>query len=443
VGGKTTFLEMRRKKLTSGFLGTLLFSLVHTLHLTSDWLLLSVSGLRGQIRQSGDLLTIMDLAQSCRYQIQQQVDLSPLEVYVESCGSFLYGTPLYMILGTFSINSSSFVGFGVATGYFFSALVGFLIFSFLENQSSTRRLLATVAFFSPGALLLFERANLDLFILILVLLGAIFASRGRFLFSTVFLALTAVLKFYTLPLVALMFLRIQAKGVAVISGLFFIGLVGLVVFDILRIPNFYQVGTNQFGAGVWSFYAQYMGLHLPPFLGVAIGTVLPLIGAVFLWRIRDDSIGKRLVLRFQMDIPDSNLRKFVFLFMTIAFLSCYFAGLSFDYRLVFLAIGCLAFLSIAPDTGKGTTFMWILLLVALWGSCSLGVLLKPEESIVWTLLFGGFQFIGDLAIMIWVPILIVNVLVIVLGPGLQRNVFGNKSLDILLGRFKFSPVRVN
>lgn len=422
----------------AGVLGVFIFCLVHTLHLASDWLLLSVSGLRGPIRQSGDLLTIIDFAQRCRYQIQQQVERSPLEVYVESCGSFLYGTPLYIILGSFEINSVLFVGFGVAAGFTFSALAGYFIFSFVSKHSFSRSVLSTAAFFSPGTLLLFERANLDLLILILVLLSAVFASRARFLLSNVLLALTTMLKFYTLPLVAIMFFRIQTKRVALISGLLIVGLVGLVAFDILRIPSFHQVGANQFGAGVWNFYAQYLGLNVPSFLGVAIGTGFPLIGAVILWRIRHDPFMGKFVLQLRADRPNSKVMEFVFMFMSITFLSCYFAGLSFDYRLVFLAMGSLALLSLLHDSGRTQTVLWILLLVAMWGSSSFGALLKQENSIFWALLFGGFQFLGDLATMIWVPILIVNVLLTFFGPDLQKSIFGNKNFDILLGRLGFS-----
>jgi hypothetical protein len=186
-----------------------------------------------------------------------------------------------------------------------------------------------------------------------------------------------------------------------------------------------------------------LGLNFPTFLGGAIGTLLPLIGAALLWRFRNSSVGKGVILQLRIDNSNPALKDFVFLFMSIAFLSCYFAGLSFDYRLVFLALGCLALLSQCSKPERHTSVMWGLLLVALWGSSSFGVLLKPDESIVWRLIFGGFQFFGDLALMILVPILIVNVLVTLIGPKLKNNLFGNDRLDVLLNQCGFSRPRAN
>jgi hypothetical protein len=67
-------------------------------------------------------------------------------------------------------------------------------------NTKTQSILAFVLVISPGPWLLFERGNFDLLIILFLVLG-VFTINTRFsIFTILFFALTALMKFYTLPL---------------------------------------------------------------------------------------------------------------------------------------------------------------------------------------------------------------------------------------------------
>ena len=84
----------------------------------------------------------------------------------------------------------------------------------------------------------------------------------------------------------------------------------------------------------------------------------------------------------------------------LIFVGCYFAGMNYDYRLVFLALGAIPILS--ELHGKKRKVLLLLTLVSLWFSCFFfGI-----EGIV----FVSIQAIGDLATSVLVAILVLGLL---------------------------------
>jgi hypothetical protein len=84
----------------------------------------------------------------------------------------------------------------------------------------------------------------------------------------------------------------------------------------------------------------------------------------------------------------------------------FFVGLNYDYRLIFVFLAGVA-LILKSDFGRGLkAALWISLLIAVWGSGAFGGNFMFIPPAVKPFLIGGFQLAGDLAIFLWVGILL-------------------------------------
>ena len=99
------------------------------------------------------------------------------------------------------------------------------------------------------------------------------------------------------------------------------------------------------------------------------------------------------ILEISPNCPNWNFLRNIFWIFGSTFISCYLVGMSYDYRLSFLAVTGLSFIALAKYQELRIKGLTLLLIFALWGS---GTFL-PSTSLV---LSGFIQLIGDVAIFI-------------------------------------------
>ena len=97
-------------------------------------------------------------------------------------------------------------------------------------------------------------------------------------------------------------------------------------------------------------------------------------------------------------------------FSSVVFLSCYFTGLSYDFRLVFLIMAAVPYLLNGGFTKVHYFSLWFLLLAALWGSTGIGFSLLALNSVPISIALYALQLFGDMALMFWVGVLAFDLL---------------------------------
>jgi hypothetical protein len=97
---------------------------------------------------------------------------------------------------------------------------------------------------------------------------------------------------------------------------------------------------------------------------------------------------------------------YAFILTAITFCAMFFVALSYDYRLVFLAIAGVGLILKSTFSREVKAALWVSLLIAVWGSGAFGGNLMFIPPAIKPFLIGGFQLAGDLAIFLWVGVLL-------------------------------------
>ncbi len=338
----------------------------------------------------------LDLSIPNLFSIYSQIQTS------DTCPGYNYGMPLLILLSVFPISWSSYVLIALIVGVVGLFSLGvFLARSF--EMTSRRRILIILAVFSPGVLLLFERGNLDLIILLMVILAGLLFKNKFVISALLVLSSASLMKFYTAPLVLLIALVVKNRRQQVVAWIVTFITFVWVAIDMSRGPELPSEGFVQFGYSVLNHYFVWLGVLLQPLPSI-LGFVIPmLVWAFLVINQRNLNWHSEKGLRA---VTNSLSEDYVFLFTGLTFCAMFFVGLSYDYRLVFLAVAGVA-LILKSSFGRGmNVFLWGSLLIALWGS---GVLGNGIDFIPPTLkpaLIGGFQLAGDLSVFLWVGILL-------------------------------------
>jgi hypothetical protein len=320
----------------------------------------------------------------------------------ETCAGFNYGTMLLILLSIFPINGEFYVAAALTVG----VLAVFVLGYFLANtykMSFWQKVLVSFAFFSPGTYLLFERGNLDIVILLLIVTAGVLLGRGAFFSTYLFLVFATLLKFYALPVVIIVSLLANTLRQRVLTVVLSLLTFAWVIADLSRGQILPVYGPVQFGYPVLDHYFGWLGLSTQP-LPSLIGFFAPL----FVWALLVLS-ERRAGKGFQTKLTNSitNLQgDYAFLFTAIIFCAMFFVGLSFDYRLIFLALAGIGLILRGSFSRKVKVALWVSLMIALWGSGAIGGNFMFIPDVIRPLLVGGFQLAGDLAIFLWVGILL-------------------------------------
>jgi hypothetical protein len=327
----------------------------------SEWWPLKVQNNIGGGRNYADLASVLSAAR-CYEQEGDAVYLT-----VESCG-YQYGIFLLKFILLFELDSIDLLLIG---GLFVSLVFLILLGSAVLTANNTRQ--AWMAFLivtSPGPWLLFERGNFDLLITILVALGAVFINTRLSLLAVVFITLTALMKFYTLPLL-LVYILIEKKVLfRIVAALTFCITTPFVLLDISRAPSFPNPTFVAFGLpspGLWlNFFAWRFNVpfEINGFFLYLLGFCVFFLG---FYLIYFSNLGKKLSIEFVQTPTRSRLLRNFFLVFSSLYLICFLAGMNYDYRLTFLIISLLTLRGVFPDLHT-SRLLEIVQVGALWAT---------------------------------------------------------------------------
>ena len=314
---------------------------------------------------------------------------SSLDSIFTTC-NYIYGSPLLFFgkyLGLNSVNTGFYAWLLLVIS---SSLIG--LFTYLSISNFKKSLIVvSLIICSPALSLLFERANIDVMIFILVILSAWLYARKQFVISIAIIFIVTLLKFYTLfLLLILIYFHISKKNYYVLIPITAITALN-VIFDLVRIEKVPAGGRAQFGTGVFFWYFDAVGIHIDKAIWILIGIVITLTVTYLLMKVPQDYVS---ILSSKFNFRSSSTSEVAIGWSSIIFLSCFLVGFNYDYRLVFLAFGGLLLFQDNDSTNK---FLWeITYFIALWGSSGIG-LTFDELNDKTQMFFAFFQLIGDIS----------------------------------------------
>lgn len=239
------------------------------------------------------------------------------------------GIYFYRIVG-FSIESKLIFGMILAI-WLLASIAVLAVVSF--KISKEFKIITLIILLSPPLQLLLQRGNLDIVIFALLCISAVGFNRRNYLLSVLPLVISTLLKAYTLSGFILVFLLFQKSKNRIMTIFIFI----LVSVEIFREFNQVALPSKYFSS---SFGLQAFGILLNK-LGLSINFIIQdLIGMFILFLIFLASKNKILkgVTKFSFESKDQNVYKteVVAALSSLIFLTCFFAYMSFDYRLPIL-----------------------------------------------------------------------------------------------------------
>lgn len=401
--------KLINRKVSQQILFIALFSLLYLTHLISDWVLIAFNGLRSPGYNDWNFVLI--LPYYCT--TEKSSDWSALfgEGLGDECPPAIYGYPLLLI--TKSLSEIFYLPSILEPSAIFLGILFSVVFALLLNDSvsgSKRKIaLVSLAVFSPPLILLFERVNYDLVMALILILASWAFVKNRFVIAIVLVFISAVTKFYTLPLLWILAIWVPSLRVRLLA----LSAAGLASYSVLRdlssIEGIPVTGAYQFGVTVSEHYIKLAGfLPAPDLVVLGLGVLIPIVVVIFLMIQRQG---------FPSMFPNVNTQGGSFgvgivlaRFSSVVFLSCYFTGLSFDYRLVFLIMAAVPFLANGGFTKAQYFSLWFLLLAALWGSTGLAFSLLTPYSVPIAKVLYAIQLIGDIALMFWVGALMFDLI---------------------------------
>jgi len=317
-----------------------------------------------------------------------RTDVTPRE-----CGSFVYSVELLRFLNILKLPDLGAYILGTSF-LWLTVIVLCCIFFLTKNLKKLDKAIGLAAFMTPGIWLLLERGNYDELIFILAFVASLFLATKYQEVGLFLLLLTSLIKFYTLPifLVSIFFLKrkfskIAFSLIAVLVTFYLLNLIN----QIKTFPNtwFISFGLDSLGLYANLFLQEIISpdMRLPRIVVSGVGLSFLVISYICL-----SKYGHFAKFKFNVDPPKESIQN-LYLIMLGIFLSCFFAGMSYDYRLIYLAV----LIALTPTIFAPSGFKNI---VTVSGCCALAF------SIFW---FGFsripgllIQLLGDISLYVYV-----------------------------------------
>ena len=397
---------MNLSSLVRTFLSPAIYVILYCLHLVSDWAVIKLSNHRAP--ELGDLRFVLDGYYVCQSGDSLELNDAIGVVITNFCPQYIYGRTLFFVtwfLGEFSDLGKSVYEISILLGVTLALTLGFLFSTDLIGRGA-RPWLVGLASFSPAMVFLYERTNFDVIMALMVMYAGYLVSKNRPLLAVLVIFLSALFKFYTLPLLWL-FVIFFKSPVVKISSLVLASIASIVVIqDVQRISSLVpDPGTYQFGFPVFEHYFDEVGLsHLAATVPL-IGFILPLVVALVLTLRKSGLPIFGITEHLGTQAPSHELIKVM---SSITFLACFFTGLSYDYRLVFLLLAGVLYIISGDFTRVQERFLWALLLSALWGSTAFGLGPAKEVGEWGVYVIGLGQVLGDVSVLAWAVLLLTS-----------------------------------
>jgi hypothetical protein len=281
------------------------------------------------------------------------------------CG-YIYGSLLIRFIRWCNLTVNDTTEIGWMFLCFFSVFCAYIVSS-LKNLTKVQKIVCVMILVSPGSMLLLERANIDVLLLFFTVVAAFFLSKGHIGVGITFIALGALFKFYTLPLLYLLSFFSQRKKGRYIWLTFSLLVTIFIILDLRRIQgDFPRNVLGSFGNQIPGLYLNYAGFDFSRFYLELIGHCLLILCAVSIWLFL-----RKPLTRFVYTINLKEKRSFnfylqVLLFFT--FLICFFAGINYDYRLPYVLFPTLLFMGSFSLKTKQIWSIILVLLIISWAS---------------------------------------------------------------------------
>jgi len=328
----------------------------------SQWSLLKVQNNLGGGPIYRDLESVL-IAARCYERIGDSVYST-----VETCG-YQYGIFLLQFIQFFNLDSINLVLLG---GFFvllvFLILLGVAVFSV---RTTRQAVIAFLLVASPGPWLLFERGNIDILIIPLISLAAVFINSRLSIVAIILIAVTALMKFYTLPLLLVYILIEKRVFLRIVAAISIFVVTPIILYDISRVsvefPNPTFVAFGLPSPGLWlNFFAwrfdvpiELQGPQLY-FLGYLI-----FFSCVYLMYF--SPLRKKFSFEPLLPSAGHTLGKNLFLLFSSVYLFCFLAGMNYDHRLTSLIISLLLLNVVFPKNRPSRWFLSVQI-GALWAT---------------------------------------------------------------------------
>jgi hypothetical protein len=272
------------------------------------------------------------------------------------CPGYIYGQPLLRFLNLIRIEAGDTEIFVHVVRALFSLALALVILQ-LAKKLSSASFLAVLALLSPGTQLMLYNGNFDLLIFAIVVFGYFAISKNFVILGLILFFISGVFKFYTIPLLLVMIFcvpKFRDKAISLILLL----LASMSAVSDLRLmqESIPSSGYAQFGFSIYSKYLEQLGMNALSSYGLILSLFI-LIASFLVIKIFSKSTK-------QMEVEEDPNSWLLFLVLVVVFLACYFAGLSYDPRLLYLTLAGY-YLATQLHPGPYRVFVYVILI---WSS---------------------------------------------------------------------------
>ena len=288
------------------------------------------------------------------------------------CGQYIYGRSYLYLLDFLGLNQEDRLVFGVIQGLIIIALLfGFIIL--VSKFEGRNDYVYSTILLAPGTILLIERGNLDGVILILIALAIALIQFRLKPLAWVVIAISVLFKFYTLPLLFLFSLTFQSIRTRLLLISLSI-LVAFAVFQDIRLAGSY-IPTGIFVTFGLLSTSKWINLYLEhiTFIDFRFSTVSGALLGLFLISGMAFLVAKYSSISVRDSKNPNNFLTYIFYACSITFLSCYFAGLNYDYRLPFLGIALISMIPLIKLSGSIGPLTKCVSVIVFWAGTQFGL----------------------------------------------------------------------
>ncbi len=335
---------------------------VYTMLIASDWYPFKLMSLRA-IFPFVDLYTVLTAAR-CFEDIGFDVYTNNAEL--PPLCFFVYGHTLLDVVNFLHLSPQIVLFLGYSN---ILLVIGALLWlsSDIVRESNRMGWFVLSIICSPPIWLLLERGNVDSLIFILLILAAFFLKKRRELLGILFINVTVLFKFYTLPLLLLAPIFLRKSKSVLFSTISIIVITPYIYRDII-IRDIQEPGSLAFGTPMVTFWINSI-LKRTTFSSTSVSiNEGHTVGILFLISIV--CIVYKLKYNNILKTTDyvNEFHSHVFIFLSISFLSCFLSGMNYDYRLILMIGSCIALLNFQEKRRSDFVFMCSMLLGS-WLTC--------------------------------------------------------------------------
>lgn len=352
---------MISSKLRGIILVTWIFINFTILHI-ADWPNIKLWKLRGG--EFIDLSAIQDYA-TCFEDIGYSVyNPGPLS----DCHGFVYGTTL---LRTFNFFGIALIQTQILGMIFLFILSASLALVLAKVSISVRALIpiSSLIILSPPISLLAERGNIDVLMFAGIATSLLALSDKHWVMRLAILSFLTLIKFYSIPLLLLFLVKALRKN-QILAAVPMFATVFFSIRDLVQVTSLPQPINAAFGNLSLFYYLDWLGVTTSELTGHILG-----LFAVCACILILAYASSKLPWFFKREVTDYEL------IASLTLLFCYYLGMNYDYRLVFVLLPIA--IAMQHPSGKTTLLNALIVITSiLWGSFNLF----------------KWQFFGDVAI---------------------------------------------